>query len=100
MKRTNGDGIEYSFYSQGGTLLFRESDVQNVSMAGEQTNYIYLGNKLIARAGYFTSATNTRQHYRPFGETLEAKQDGIGYTGHKYDADIGLNYCRRGITTR
>ena len=94
MKRTNGDGIEYSFYSQGGSLMFRESKVQSITTAGEQVNYIYLGNKLIAKAGYFTGTSSTRQHYRPFGETLETKRDGVGYTGHKYDADIGLNYMQ------
>ncbi|TQV66481.1 RHS repeat-associated core domain-containing protein, partial [Exilibacterium tricleocarpae] len=30
----------------------------------------------------------------PFGETLSAPTDEIGYTGHKFDADLGLSYMQ------
>lgn len=33
-------------------------------------------------------------HYKPFGETLEAMQDDVGYTGHLNDADLGLTYMQ------
>ncbi len=35
-----------------------------------------------------------RYHYRPFGETIETQQDDVSYTGHKYDADLGLTYMQ------
>lgn len=35
-----------------------------------------------------------RFHYKPFGETIEAQQDDVGYTGHKHDVDIGLTYMQ------
>lgn len=33
-----------------------------------------------------------RFHYRPFGESIEAQQDDIGYAAHKFDTDLGLSY--------
>ncbi len=36
----------------------------------------------------------SKSHYKPFGETLEAMQDGVGYTGHLNDADLGLTYMQ------
>ncbi|WP_308365251.1 MULTISPECIES: RHS repeat-associated core domain-containing protein [unclassified Microbulbifer] len=56
--------------------------------------YIYLGNKLIAKDGIQPASQNSRQHYKPFGETIEAPKDEVGYTGHKYDKDLGLNYMQ------
>lgn len=42
-----------------------------------------------------SNGTITRRfHYKPFGETIEAQQDDIGYTGHKHDVDIGLTYMQ------
>jgi RHS repeat-associated protein len=34
-------------------------------------------------------------HYRPFGQTKETPKDEVGYTGHKFDADIGLSYMQQ-----
>ena len=33
-------------------------------------------------------------HYKPFGEELEQKKDDVAYTGHKYDAALGLIYMQ------
>lgn len=33
-----------------------------------------------------------RLHYKPFGESIEAQQDDIGYAAHKFDTDLGLSY--------
>ena len=99
-----GDGdTRYYLYSQSGQLLLSEDN-------GVQTNYIYLGNRLIAedrqatttfihtdRLGSPVARTNStgrvesRRHYQPFGDTYEAPNDDIGYTGHKYDNDLGLS---------
>ncbi|WP_369742658.1 RHS repeat domain-containing protein [Pseudidiomarina sp. PP-1MA] len=103
-----GDGdTRYYLYSQSGQLLLSEDN-------GVQTNYIYLGSKLIAedrqatttfihtdRLGSPVARTNStgrvesRRHYQPFGDTYEAPSDDIGYTGHKYDNDSGLSYMQQ-----
>ncbi|MEM5551626.1 polymorphic toxin-type HINT domain-containing protein [Pseudoalteromonas neustonica] len=36
----------------------------------------------------------SRQHSRPFGESIEAPKDDVGYTGHKFDTDLGLSYMQ------
>jgi RHS repeat-associated protein len=41
------------------------------------------------------STGNSQQHYRPFGETIEAPKDDVGYTGHKFDTDLGLSYMQQ-----
>ncbi|MFT5297850.1 MAG: RHS repeat-associated protein, partial [Colwellia sp.] len=33
-------------------------------------------------------------HYQPFGETIGTQSDDVGYTGHKFDTDIGLSYMQ------
>ncbi|WP_054452231.1 RHS repeat-associated core domain-containing protein [Pseudoalteromonas porphyrae] len=80
-------------YSQGGTLLYRE---KGETITGNGTNYIYLGKKLIAKYGDVTPQTvnESRQHSRPFGESIEAPKDDVGYTGHKFDTDLGLSYMQ------
>ncbi|MEM0515680.1 hypothetical protein WCN91_09710 [Pseudoalteromonas sp. YIC-827] len=44
IKQTDSKGTSYSFYSQSGTLLYRET-------ASGGINYVYLNNKLIAKDG-------------------------------------------------
>jgi RHS repeat-associated protein len=82
------DGTEtsYSLYSQSGTLLYRETDEGGI-------NYIYLGKKLIAKDGVIPE-NSSKQHYRPFGESIEGAIDDAGYTGHKFDTDLGLSYMQ------
>lgn len=92
VKQVEGKGTSYSMSSQDGTLLYREKD----SFIGEGTSYILLGKKLIAKYGDVTPKTvaESRQHHRPFGESIEAPKDDVGYTGHKFDTDLGLSYMQ------
>ncbi|PCK33200.1 hypothetical protein CEX98_03110 [Pseudoalteromonas piscicida] len=93
VKQVEQSGTSYSLYSQDGTLLYRE---KGNTITGEGVNYIYLGKKLIAKYGDVTptSEADSRQHYRPFGETLEEAKDDVGYTGHKFDKELGLSYMQ------
>lgn len=36
----------------------------------------------------------TRMHYQPFGDSIETPRDDVGFTGHKYDTELGLNYMQ------
>ena len=88
----NGDTeTEYSLYSQDGTLLYRETPLTNGELG--PANYLYLGKKLIAKDGYFKE-TAGKQHYQPFGGSIEGELDDVGYTGHKFDKDLGLSYMQ------
>ena len=92
VKQTDGKGTSYSVYSQAGTLLYRETNVENGS--GDPVNYIYLGSKLIAKDGVIADADATSQHSRPFGDSIETPKDDVGYTGHKFDTDLDLSYMQ------
>ncbi|TQV65648.1 hypothetical protein FKG94_28395, partial [Exilibacterium tricleocarpae] len=94
VKQTDSRGISYSMYSQAGRLLYRETGVNGTTGEGDGVNYIFLGPKLIAKEGVFRETGSSLQHYKPFGETLSAPTDEIGYTGHKFDADLGLSYMQ------
>jgi RHS repeat-associated protein len=89
VKTVDSKGTSYSFYSQAGKLLYSNVD-------GEGVNYIFLGDKLIAKEGMMpVNTASSQQHYRPFGETIEAPKDDVGYTGHKFDTDLGLSYMQQ-----
>ncbi|KID55843.1 hypothetical protein JF50_15955 [Pseudoalteromonas luteoviolacea] len=90
VKQKDGNGTSYSLYSQSGKLLYREKD----TFSGDGTNFIYLGDKLVAKYGDATPSQDTRQAYRPFGETINTPTDSIGYTGHKFDTDLNLSYMQ------
>lgn len=87
VKIQDSKGTSYTLYSLSGKLLYRE-------LENKAHNYIYLGNKLIAKDGIIDASENSRQHYRPFGETVEPAKDEVGYTGHKFDTDLGLSYMQ------
>lgn len=86
VKVVDGSGTTYSVYGNDGTLLYSEGPEGG-------TNYIYLGKKLIAKTGHITQNTG-RTHNRPFGSSLEGEIDDVGYTGHKFDTDVGLVYMQ------
>ncbi len=86
VKQTDSKGTSYSLYSQDGTLLYRETEDGGI-------NYIYLGKKLIAKDGIIP-INSGKQHYRPFGASIEGEVDDVGYTGHKFDTDLGLSYMQ------
>jgi len=93
VKQTDSNGVSYSMYSQGGTLLYREVDVVNGK--GDGINYLYLGKKLVAKRMDNIKGNSSRQHYKPFGDSVETtKKDDIGFTGHKFDKDLGLSYMQ------
>ncbi|MBF7074999.1 hypothetical protein ISG33_16480 [Glaciecola sp. MH2013] len=87
VKQTDAKGTSYSVYSQSGTLLLRETNKGKIS-------YIYLGGKLISKIGKSESPSSSSQHYAPFGSVIEGEKDAVGYTGHKFDTDVGLSYMQ------
>jgi len=106
VKEQGSNGTSYSFYASNGKLMYRQANNQHIE-------YYYLGGKLVANkkgstvtylhsdylgstaAESNTSGTVTsRMHYQPFGESIEPPKDDIGYTGHKFDTDLGLSYMQ------
>jgi RHS repeat-associated protein len=79
----------YSFYGQNGKLMYSYKD-------GNHTDYIFLGSKLVARTETKPESVPRvkHMHYKPFGEVVEGDEGKIGYTGHKFDTDLGLNYMQ------
>ena len=86
VKQRETRGTRYSFYSQAGRLLHTAAPEGSV-------NYIYLGDKLIAKDGVVPRDGDT-QHARPFGASLEGEIDDVGFTGHKFDKELGLVYMQ------
>lgn len=37
---------------------------------------------------------SAKQHYLPFGSSIEGEKNDVGYTGHKFDTAIGLSYMQ------
>ncbi|MFC4701275.1 RHS repeat-associated core domain-containing protein [Glaciecola siphonariae] len=94
VKAVESGKTSYSFYATNGKLMYRLAD--NLF-----TDYIYLGGKLVAKVEQTlntpppsTGTVTARNHYKPFGETLGTTPDDVGFTGHKFDADIGLSYMQ------
>lgn len=96
----------YSFYGSNGKLMYR-----NVN--GQHHDYYYLGGKLVANKKHTTvtylhsdylgstaAASNgshiiiDRLYHQPFGESIGTPKDDVGYTGHKFDTDLGLSYMQ------
>jgi RHS repeat-associated protein len=82
----DSNGPAYSVYGYDGKLRYLET-----SDGG--TNHIYLNNQIIARDGIARSE-NGYQHFKAFGESVDGATDNVGYTGHKYDTAIDLNYMQ------
>ncbi|MFK5948222.1 MAG: RHS repeat-associated core domain-containing protein [Methylococcales bacterium] len=87
VKTQDSKGTSYSMYSQSGRLLYREVN-------GDPISYIFLGDKLIAKEGIMPASSDSRMHYKPFGDSIEQAKDEVGYTGHKFDTDLGLSYMQ------
>jgi RHS repeat-associated protein len=87
VKTQDSKGTSYSMYSQSGRLLYRETELGGV-------NYIFLGDKLIAKEGVMPVSADSAMHYKPFGDSIEAPKDEVGYTGHKFDTDLGWSYMQ------
>ena len=73
--------------------MYRETSLGGI-------NYIFLGDKLVAKEGTGVTVPNEANNetsianYKPFGESLETPRDEVGYTGHKFDTDLGLSYMQ------
>ena len=80
-------GDSYAFYTLDGTLIYRKTP-------NGETNYIFLGDKLIAKDGTEYQGPSSRRHYNPFGGDIGPATDDIGYTGHKFDTDLHLSYMK------
>lgn len=37
---------------------------------------------------------STRMHYKAFGDSIGQPKNDVGYTGHKFDTDLGLSYMQ------
>ncbi|MCL1126598.1 RHS repeat domain-containing protein [Shewanella surugensis] len=107
VKQTNANGVKYTIYSLGGKLLYRESQ------SGAGTISIYTGGQLIAESDGKNATyqhtdmlgspvletdsngkVSTRSYYEPFGKRLGGDKEGIGFTGHLQDKDLGLTYMQ------
>ncbi len=86
VRSKDSKGVSYSFYNQDGMLVYRETPSGGI-------NYIYLGDRLVAKDGVIPE-TSGQQHYRPYGSSIEGEVDDVGYTGHKFDTDLGLSYMQ------
>ncbi|MBA6379207.1 MULTISPECIES: RHS repeat domain-containing protein [unclassified Colwellia] len=105
VKTNDGSGLSYSMYSLSGQLMFRK-------VGGVNKDYYRLGGKLVATKNSSVEFIHTDYlgspsafsnlagviiktlHYQPFGETIGTQSDDVGYTGHKFDTDIGLSYMQ------
>ena len=105
VKEIVNNKISYSVYSKNGKIMARYQD-------GKDIDYYYLAGTLVGKnkGGNVTfihsdflgsskvhSKSNNilidAQDYRPFGES-DNTESGLGYTGHKYDDELGLNYMQ------
>ncbi|WP_443096771.1 RHS repeat-associated core domain-containing protein [Stenotrophomonas sp. PUT21] len=99
-------------YSQGGALAYLWDQG-----TGERTQYIQLAGSLVAARKVAGSGGVRYQHtdalgspvaetneqaavvlrtaYTPYGASIGAAQDGVGYTGHVMDGSTGLTYMQQ-----
>jgi len=87
VKHTDSHGTTYSLYGLDGKLRYQETENGSI-------NYIFLGNKLIAKDGNIPPSTSPVQHHRPYGSSIEGENNAPGYTGHHFDTTIGLSYMQ------
>ena len=106
VKAVDSKGTRYSFYTSSGKLIFERINGTN------RENY-YLGSQLVAYKNGTTvthihsdlmgstaatsnsaGAVLTRSRYKPFGNEWGTAKNEMGYTGHKFDTDLGLSYMQ------
>jgi RHS repeat-associated protein len=106
VKAIDSKGTRYSFYTSSGQLILER--INGV----DRENY-YLGSQLIAYKqsnavtyihsdlmGSTAATTNSvgnivsTNRYKPFGQDWGTEKNEIGYTGHKFDTDLGLSYMQ------
>ncbi|TWX44601.1 RHS repeat-associated core domain-containing protein, partial [Colwellia hornerae] len=74
------------YYRLGGKLV-----------ATKNTSVEYIHTDYLGSPAAFSNSSgviNKTLHYQPFGETIGTQSDDVGYTGHKFDTDIGLSYMQ------
>ncbi len=49
---------------------------------------------LYSKAGTGVTVAPSVMNYKPYGDSIEAAKDDVGYTGHKFDTDLGLSYMQ------
>ncbi|MFY0186240.1 RHS repeat-associated core domain-containing protein [Stenotrophomonas sp. PUT21] len=76
-------------YSQGGALAYLWDQG-----TGERTQYIQLAGSPVAETNE-QAAVVLRTAYTPYGASIGAAQDGVGYTGHVMDGSTGLTYMQQ-----
>ncbi|WNZ54222.1 RHS repeat-associated core domain-containing protein [Microbulbifer sp. MKSA007] len=86
VRTVDSEGTGYSIYNRNGVLLHRYTPAGGI-------NYIYLGDRLVAKDGVIADNSG-KQHYRPYGKSIEGEVDDVGYTAHKFDADLDLSYMQ------
>jgi len=62
-----------------------------------QAEIVYIHNDALGSPIMKTNelgAVISRSHYKPFGGTFEETKEGVGYTGHLNDADLGVTYMQ------
>ena len=98
----------FSLYGNDGTLLYEQRRDRG------NTDYIHLGKRLLATRndgvvtwqhadalGSPVASTNgsgavvERKQFEPYGASVGAATDGVGYTGHMMDAGTGLAYMQQ-----
>ncbi|TAK52435.1 MAG: RHS repeat-associated core domain-containing protein, partial [Gammaproteobacteria bacterium] len=108
-----GGTTRYPVYDRDGRRLYTRGP------NGEQRRYVLAGPLQIAEDLYPASGSSSRQYlhsdalgslvarsnsagarltrhdYGPWGETVGATPDGLGYTGHESDPDSGLVYAQQ-----
>jgi RHS repeat-associated protein len=76
--------------------IFSLITLLTVSVAS-QAEIVYIHNDALGSPIMETNELGSvisRNHYKPFGETIEPMKDGVGYTGHVNDTDLGLTYMQ------
>ena len=112
-RTTKGGAVEYSVYTQAGTLLYSYKPG-----TGEVTDHVYLGSMPLVKvtsvgAGSPTvtylhadllnspiqwstasGAWQATEQYEPYGTKLNGVADKLGYTGHAHDFETDLTYMQ------
>ncbi|WP_405128749.1 hypothetical protein [Pseudoalteromonas sp. PB2-1] len=73
IKTVDSKGISYSLYIRL-VNCFTEKHRKGALI-------IYLGGKLVAKEGTGVAAAPSVMNYKPYGDSIEAAKDDVGYTG-------------------
>lgn len=74
------------------SLLFISVSIQAATVRYQHTDM--LGSVVAESDALGNIISNSRSHYEPFGKRIGGDKEGIGYTGHLQDKDLGLTYMQ------